>query len=81
MDNATFNSRKDHYLSIGRFAKTGQLSRKALRLYDELGILVPAYVDPGSGYRYYSPDQLERARFIRIPGLAWTAAPSRSTAC
>lgn len=44
----------------------GQLSRKALRLYDGLGILVPDYVDPGSGYRYYSPDQLERARFIRM---------------
>jgi DNA-binding transcriptional MerR regulator len=66
MDDATFNSIKDQYLSLGRFAKTGQLSRKALRLYDQLGILVPDFVDPRSGYRYYSPDQLERARFIRL---------------
>ena len=66
MDDASLNSQKDHYLSLGRFARAGQLSRKALRLYDELGILVPEYVDPSSGYRYYSPDQLERARFIRM---------------
>ncbi|MEA3440671.1 MAG: MerR family transcriptional regulator [Chloroflexota bacterium] len=66
MDDATQNVRNDHYLSLGRFAKTGQLSRKALRLYEELGILVPEHVDPDSGYRYYSPDQLERARFIRM---------------
>jgi DNA-binding transcriptional MerR regulator len=66
MDDATHHSRKNQYLSLGRFAKTGQLSRKALRLYDELDILVPDYVDPSSGYRYYSPDQLEKARFIRM---------------
>ena len=66
VDDATRNSIKDQHLSLGRFAKTGQLSRKALRLYDQLGILVPDYVDPSTGYRYYSPDQLEKARFIRM---------------
>ena len=66
MDDATSNQDKDHYLPLGRFARTSQLSRKALRLYDELGILVPDHVDPGSNYRYYSPEQLERARFIRM---------------
>lgn len=66
MDDASLNSLKDHYLSLGRFARAGQLSRKALRLYDELGILVPEYVDPSSGYRYYSPGQLQRARFVRM---------------
>jgi DNA-binding transcriptional MerR regulator len=66
MDNAPLNSVKNEYLSLGRFAKNGQLSRKALRLYDEMGILVPDYVDPSSGYRYYCPDQLEKARFIRM---------------
>ena len=66
MADATNNQDKEHYLRLGRFARTCQLSRKALRLYDELGILVPDHVDPGSGYRYYSPEQLERARFIRM---------------
>jgi len=52
-------------LSLGRFAQAAGLSRKALRLYDQLGILLPEFVDPGSGYRYYSPAQLETARLVR----------------
>jgi len=51
-------------LSIGAFARAARLSPKALRLYDELGLLTPARVDQASGYRYYSPDQLERARLV-----------------
>ena len=51
-------------LTIGAFARAAGLSPKALRLYDELGLLAPAAVDPGSGYRFYHPDQLEPARLI-----------------
>jgi DNA-binding transcriptional MerR regulator len=51
-------------LSIGDFSRQSRLSQKALRLYDELGLLVPAYVDPGNGYRFYEVNQLDRARFI-----------------
>jgi protein phosphatase len=51
-------------LTIGEFARLAQLSPKALRLYDELGLLRPAKVDQWSGYRYYAPDQLERARLV-----------------
>lgn len=51
-------------LTIGAFARASRLSAKALRLYDELGLLRPAHVDPGSGYRYYDPGQLERARLV-----------------
>ncbi len=36
---------------IGRFSTICRLSLKALRLYDEMGLLRPALVDPGSGYR------------------------------
>ena len=42
-----------------------RLSIKALRLYDQLGILQPRHVDPQSGYRYYGIDQLSNARMIR----------------
>ena len=42
-------------LTIGAFAKASRLSPKALRLYDELGLLPPARVDPMTGYRLYSP--------------------------
>jgi protein phosphatase len=51
-------------LTIGAFARAARLSPKALRLYDELGLLRPARVDEASGYRFYSPDQLERARLV-----------------
>lgn len=51
-------------LTIGAFARVVRLSPKALRLYDELGLLTPARVDPLSGYRLYSPDQVERARLV-----------------
>ncbi|MEY9835261.1 MerR family transcriptional regulator [Streptacidiphilus sp. EB103A] len=50
--------------TIGAFAKAARLSPKALRLYDELELLVPAHTDPVSGYRRYSQDQLARARLV-----------------
>ena len=51
-------------LTIGAFARASRLSPKALRLYDSLGLLTPAHVDEVSGYRFYRPDQLERARLV-----------------
>ncbi|MBF6065807.1 MerR family transcriptional regulator [Nocardia terpenica] len=51
-------------LAIGTFARMARLSPKALRLYDELRLLPPAHVDPDTGYRWYSPDQLVRARRV-----------------
>jgi serine/threonine protein phosphatase PrpC len=51
-------------LTIGMFARAARLSPKALRLYDELDLLRPAAVDGESGYRFYHPAQLERARLI-----------------
>ena len=51
-------------VTIGEFARLTRLSPKALRLYDELGLLPPARVDPDSGYRLYEAGQLERARLV-----------------
>jgi DNA-binding transcriptional MerR regulator len=51
-------------ISIGEFARRSRLSLKALRLYDERGVLVPSRVDQGSGYRYYDTAQLEAARLV-----------------
>lgn len=53
-------------IPIGRFSKMTRLSVKALRLYDENGLLPPAYVDPSSGYRYYELGQATRAEAVRI---------------
>ena len=51
-------------ISIGEFARRSRLSLKALRLYDERGVLVPARVDQASGYRYYDSAQLDEARLV-----------------
>ena len=51
-------------MSIGEFASRSRLSAKALRRYDELGLLPPARVDVDSGYRFYEPGQLKQARLI-----------------
>ena len=53
-------------LSIGEFSRMGRLTVKALRLYDEQGILKPGYTDPQSGYRYYSSAQLAEANLVRM---------------
>jgi len=45
-------------LKIGDFAKLSRVSVKALRHYDEMGLLKPTQVDRFTGYRYYSFDQL-----------------------
>ncbi|PWK69895.1 MerR family transcriptional regulator [Aminobacter sp. AP02] len=54
----------DSYLLAGRFGAATRLSPKALRLYAEQGLLVPAYIDPQTGYRYYAPQQAARAQLI-----------------
>lgn len=51
-------------LSIGELAARSGLSPKALRMYDESGLLPPRRVDPFTGYRSYGPDQVARARLI-----------------
>jgi DNA-binding transcriptional MerR regulator len=52
-------------VTIGEFSTMTRLSRKALRLYHDLGLLEPAEVDPTTGYRYYDVTQVELARLIR----------------
>lgn len=53
-------------ITVGRLARRVGLTAKALRHYDRIGLLVPALVEPGSGYRYYGPQQVAHARLIRL---------------
>jgi DNA-binding transcriptional MerR regulator len=55
----------DGLLSIGAFSRASFLSVKMLRAYHEAGILVPASVDPQTGYRAYDVGQLTDAVVIR----------------
>jgi len=50
--------------SIGEFSRITGLTIKALRLYHDRGLLLPVVVDSESGYRYYDPQCLEKARTI-----------------
>jgi DNA-binding transcriptional MerR regulator len=52
-------------LSIGDFSRMTFLTVKALRHYQQVGLLEPARTDPSSGYRYYRPEQVADARLIR----------------
>ncbi len=54
----------DGLLPIGEFSERSGLSPKRLRTYAAEGLLVPAAVDPASGYRYYSPGQVREAEII-----------------
>ncbi|MBV9230314.1 MAG: MerR family transcriptional regulator [Chloroflexi bacterium] len=51
-------------LKIGEFARVGQVTIATLRHYDQYGLLKPSALDPDSGYRYYSLDQLPRLNRI-----------------
>ena len=53
-------------MTIGRFARITGLTVKALRHYDEVGLLRPAAVDPETGYRSYSSGQVRSAERIRM---------------
>jgi DNA-binding transcriptional MerR regulator len=52
-------------IPIGRFARLSGLTVKALRHYDEIGLLEPAWVDPETGYRWYALEQARTAEAIR----------------
>ena len=49
---------------IGEFSRFTRVTVKMLRHYDELGLLAPSFVEPGTGYRYYLADQLPRLNQI-----------------
>jgi DNA-binding transcriptional MerR regulator len=51
--------------SIGDFSRATHLSIKTLRHYHGVGLLEPAAVDPASGHRRYTTDQIPIAQVIR----------------
>jgi DNA-binding transcriptional MerR regulator len=59
-------ARGEQLIPIGQFAAAARLSLKALRLYDQSGLLPARHVDPDSGYRYYAFEQLRSATMIGL---------------
>ena len=60
------SAQTDPAMTIGVFSRRTRLSPKALRLYERIGLLVPAEVDRETGYRHYRESQLEVARMIAL---------------
>lgn len=58
---------------IGEFSKLVQVPVPTLRYYDQVGLLKPVQVDPLTGYRYYSANQLPRLhRILALKGLGFS---------
>ena len=56
---------KKNLFRISEVAKMFHLSASTLRHYENIGLLSPAYIAPGSGYRYYSTEQFEILNTVR----------------
>lgn len=63
---AEMDTTDDDWLSIGAFAALTGLTPKALRLYDKRDLLRPASLDPESGYRRYSNEQVADGTLIAM---------------
>lgn len=62
----------DKLFQIGEMAKLFHLSVSSIRHYEEIGLILPEYVDPDTGYRYYSTRQFEAfngVRYLRALGM------------
>lgn len=60
-------------IQIGDFSKLSRVSIKALRFYDEMGLLKPISVDRFTGYRFYEYDQLPRLhRILALKDLGFS---------
>jgi effector-binding domain-containing protein len=60
-------------IPIGKFSLITRLSPKALRLYDDRGLLVPEIKDLCTGYRYYTGAQIPRGVSIKtLCGLGFS---------
>lgn len=52
-------------LTVGEFSRLTHLPIKTLHHYHEVGVLMPVRVDPATGYRQYSPEQVPSAHLAR----------------
>ena len=73
------NKPGDKLYKIGMFAAMNHVTIKALRYYDEQGLLKPVYVDADSGYRYYTAGQLPvMHQILALRGMGFSLEEIRS---
>ena len=53
------------YLTTGQIAELSNISKKALFLYEEKGMITPDHIDAETGYRYYSYAQCGKINVIK----------------
>lgn len=51
--------------TVGQIADLCDISKKQLRYYDQIGLLVPEYRDVMTSYRYYTDNQIEEVLLIK----------------
>lgn len=56
-------------ITIGEFASLCKTSKKTIRYYEQIGLILPAYVNEHNGYRFYEESQIEV--FLIISRLKW----------
>ncbi len=56
---------KNNYFTIGQISRIKGITIKALRFYERLGVIKPAYTDPETKYRYYAIEQFIQFDVIR----------------
>ena len=64
---------KNTLIPIGKMAKANNVSIATLRLYDEIGLIKPVFIDPQTNYRYYDVNQtsrLDQIRYMRDMGMS-----------
>lgn len=69
----------DYKFKIGEIAGIFDISIRALRLYDKVGVLKPEYVDEATGYRYYTTGQVQQLQSIlALKGLGFSLMDIKS---
>lgn len=61
----SMKKQSEELFKIGEIAKILGVTRKAILVYEEMGLLTPAVKDEASGYRYYTADNMTQIRAIR----------------
>lgn len=57
--------KKDDLLTITELARLRKVTSETLRHYDRIGLIKPDFIDPHSGYRYYSIRQYEKLGTVK----------------
>jgi len=69
----------ESYMKIGEIAAFFNVSVKAVRIYEKMGIITPAKIDPATGYRYYTADQIQQFNaLLELKALGFSLAKIKS---